>query len=119
MPKTLFLLIICMAVAVQSIPAPGHGGVCNNASHCNDDECCVSLLQPIGRKRSLSQLGMCSKLGTSGSWCDPSSLSGQPQAMVLECPCAPGFKCIPQGWSGGIVVPVLHEPGRCTSSGGN
>ncbi|KAH9515050.1 hypothetical protein Btru_019021 [Bulinus truncatus] len=87
------------------------GVSCSTYKDCAADECCVSNVQPIGKKkRAISFLsgGTCQKLGLSGDSCLVRITTVTD--MNLACPCASGLTCKGLGF---FEIP-LGERGTCT-----
>ncbi|CAL1536788.1 unnamed protein product, partial [Lymnaea stagnalis] len=71
-------------------------GSCSSGKDCSADECCVSAIQPIGRKKRLAiGRGACQKLGETGDSCLVSVTTAAD--MNWECPCVSGLTCKGQG----------------------
>ncbi|KAL5014227.1 hypothetical protein ScPMuIL_008497 [Solemya velum] len=95
----------CVGSGVNTVPLGEQGhctassavtlnAACARGSDCAADECCVSNVRPIGRKRSVSLGGgRCTKMGVTGSGCYVKMQSGKPAAQVFGCPCKSGLTC--------------------------
>ncbi|XP_061198339.1 uncharacterized protein LOC133206393 [Saccostrea echinata] len=68
--------------------------MCDVATDCHDNECCVSNVQPIG-KRQTSHRGHCVPMGEVGDGCLVrfGNTTSRPTELVLACPCSPGLYC--------------------------
>ncbi|XP_055862223.1 uncharacterized protein LOC106061497 isoform X2 [Biomphalaria glabrata] len=85
-------------------------GACQSTKDCAADECCVSNIQPIGKKKRAAISfggGTCQKLGKSGESCMVRVTAVTD--MNLSCPCTTGLTCKGTGM---FVVP-LGETGAC------
>ncbi|KAK0068707.1 venom protein 164 [Biomphalaria pfeifferi] len=85
-------------------------GACQSTKDCAADECCVSNIQPIGKKKRAAISfggGTCQKLGKSGESCMVRVTAVTD--MNLSCPCTTGLTCKGTGM---FVVP-LGETGVC------
>ncbi|XP_064612072.1 uncharacterized protein LOC135476103 [Liolophura sinensis] len=68
---------------------------CATGADCAEDECCMSLIRPIGkRKRAMNE---CRKLGNVKDSCLVSLGSGKKDHSTFQCPCKASLKCHPNG----------------------
>ncbi|KAL3858503.1 hypothetical protein ACJMK2_013089 [Sinanodonta woodiana] len=74
-------------------PSTRIGQTCHSGDDCATNECCVSSLRPIGRRRQLGG-AHCQQMGVDGSSCYVRQLSGKPNATVFACPCSDGLRCV-------------------------
>ncbi|XP_059167313.1 uncharacterized protein LOC131949424 [Physella acuta] len=96
---------VCSAPALtkKAVDAP-----CSTVRDCGADECCISLMQPVGRRRAaFGAGGVCKKLGGVGDYCLVRVT--QVSDMNMECPCAAGLSCHGSGF---MVIPQ-GETGTC------
>ncbi|XP_059167312.1 uncharacterized protein LOC131949423 [Physella acuta] len=96
---------VCSAPALtkKAVDAP-----CSTVRDCGAEECCISLMQPVGRRRAaFGAGGVCKKLGGVGDSCLVRIT--QVTDMNLACPCADGLKCNGTG----LMVMPLGETGNC------
>ncbi|KAL3858504.1 hypothetical protein ACJMK2_013090 [Sinanodonta woodiana] len=84
---------------------------CQSGADCAADECCVSDVRPIGRRRRELFGAHCQKMGVDGSNCYVRYGSGKPNGTVFAaCPCTSGLTCV-----GNHIYDVpLGEMGSCT-----
>uniref|UniRef100_K1RJZ2 Prokineticin domain-containing protein n=1 Tax=Magallana gigas TaxID=29159 RepID=K1RJZ2_MAGGI len=69
---------------------------CNSATECLDNECCVSIYQPLGRRQLHGHYsGHCVPMGMDGDGClvRTGNATTRPLDVVLSCPCTPGLYC--------------------------
>ncbi|XP_056017361.1 uncharacterized protein LOC130053800 isoform X2 [Ostrea edulis] len=69
--------------------------MCDTANDCYDNECCVSDVQPIGKRQIRHNNGHCVPMGRIGDGCMVKfgNTTSRPSHMVLACPCTPGLYC--------------------------
>ncbi|CAL1536787.1 unnamed protein product [Lymnaea stagnalis] len=86
------------------------GDSCSSGKDCAADECCVSTMRPLGRKKRLAVgggRGACQKLGKAGDSCLVSVTTAEDTNW--DCPCVSGLTCKGQGM---FEIP-LGERGQC------
>uniref|UniRef100_A0A8W8K8W0 Prokineticin domain-containing protein n=1 Tax=Magallana gigas TaxID=29159 RepID=A0A8W8K8W0_MAGGI len=94
-PINLTILAICFGLcSTFVIKDTVEPRMCNLATDCHDNECCVSNVRPIG-KRQTSFHGHCIPLGKVGDGClvRNGNATSRPTELVFACPCTPGLYC--------------------------
>ncbi|XP_071092885.1 uncharacterized protein [Haliotis cracherodii] len=108
---SLLLVVSITEVELLCKSKPERTTRCRLGSDCDVDECCVSTVPQIGRKkRSLfSRGGVCQHLQTVGQGCLTKYDSGQPNDIVSQCPCEANLECV----GNGLFVVPQGETGTC------
>lgn len=112
--RALWILLVCYHGAVLYTDAAATNKGCNSATECLDNECCISINQPLGRRQLHGHYsGHCVPMGMDGDGClvRTGNATTRPLDVVLSCPCTPGLYC----HGDHLYVVPLGEQGHCTS----
>ncbi|XP_063397586.1 uncharacterized protein LOC134681872 [Mytilus trossulus] len=101
-----YIFAVCFMTVLANPPS------CNTPADCSNNECCISIVRPIGKRNVDQPKGYCQPLGTekSGCYVRYGSASHPPEQLVFGCPCRSPLICKGRG----VYDVPLGELGYCT-----